>query len=215
MVYAGYRSGRLIKRAVFAIRATAELLGKKSDVRQSDAVLSGNCRTWFINGGWHILSTLAHAVELDEKCFLSTGNKLDEASIYALERVFCQRFLSRKNGLSPLFKIEDMAHSSPSLQIAGRPSTVSRCGEDDRQPFLCEHTEITLACLPCAEVCGIQYTVVIVVTILLNISDPSDIISATIHRNGPTIFVKRPPAHKFLNVLDLDKVRGDGLNVAV
>ena len=148
MIYAGYCSGRLVERYILIVWRAAELLGKKRDMGHTEAVLNCDCRAWLINRRRYILSTLAHAVELDQKCVFTTGDKPYQSGIDTFERIFCQWSFPCENGFTYLFKIEDVAYWSPPLQIAGGPSAVGWLREYNWQAFLGKHSEIPLACGP-------------------------------------------------------------------
>lgn len=180
MIYAGYCSGRLVERYILIVWRATELFGKKRDMGHAEAVLDGDCRTWLINGRRHILSSLAHAVELDQKCVFATSDKPYQSGIDTFERIFCQRFLSCENRPAYLFEVEDVAHRLPSLQIAGGPSAVCRLREHYGQTFLGKHSEIPLACGPGSIVGRVEQAVIVIVTIFLDVLNPSDIITAFI-----------------------------------
>lgn len=97
MIHTGNCAGRPVDRYVLILRGAAELFGEKSDLGHTEAVLDRYCRTWLINGRRHILSSLAHAVELDHKCVATVGYKLYKSGINAFEGVLGQRFFPSEN----------------------------------------------------------------------------------------------------------------------
>ena len=97
MIHAGDCACRTVDRYVLILRGAAELLGEKCDLGHAEAILNGYCRAWLINGRRHILSSLAHAVELDHKCVATIGYKLYKSGINAFERVLGQRLFPCEN----------------------------------------------------------------------------------------------------------------------
>lgn len=97
MIHARDCSCRPVDRYILIFRGAAELLGEKCDLGHTEAVLNRYCGAWLINGRRHILTSLAHAVELDHKCVAAIGYELYKSGINAFEGVLGQRLFPCEN----------------------------------------------------------------------------------------------------------------------
>ena len=195
---------------------SAELFGKKANLRYSKSVLCCYHRTWFVNPRSVIFPRTVHRIILHEEGILSSGYKLDKSVIDTLKRFLCKR-LFPEDGSSFIREIKYILYRLPLLQprkhILPTTLTVGRFREYYRQTLFSKDAEEAFPCGVGTKVGSVQDAVLKVVTVLLDIAHPLLIKPAFVHADRLPFFVHISPAHKLFHILNLNVVRIYNINI--
>ena len=150
--------------------------------------------------------------------FLATCNEFYETGIDTFQGLLTERLLLCKDTRTFIIQIQDFTDGLPLLILMEHIAVITVLGiglfrEDDRESTLSKLTEETLSGGVGTEVGSVQYTVIVVVAVVLYIVNPLHIAASLILTDRLTMLIKVAPAHKFLDILYLDIVRLQCLDV--
>ena len=186
MVDGGDRAGGLVDRYALSFGAAAELLGEETDLSKGEAALGGYRGARIIERWRTILARLLiDGIVLNHESVFASGHEFNQPGIDACEGIFREWFLAAEDALTFIAEVKDFAHGLPRRKIVkeiggSAAFAVGRYGKCDRETMTGEDAEESLAGGIGAEVGGIEYAMVEVVTVAHDVDDPVEIAAALV-----------------------------------